>query len=306
MLITVFTPTFNRAHTIHRVYNSLKSQTIKDFEWIIVDDGSTDETGQLIESWKQEGILPIKYVKQPNKGKFITLIETLFSAKGDWFLIADSDDSFVPTTIETFLNTYNSIPQNIHDKIAGVTGLVMDSKDKRVIGKPFPIDPKVGYMIASVNEITYKYGITGEKWGILKTSVLQEFAKKIVIPQNVKYIGEQALWASVGDKYLTVFINTPLRIYFQGSSDSLSNRNITRRHPMGAWITERIVLPFIFQYFIYHPKMILFSAIKLNYASYLANKSFHETVNGFPCALYILMMLMRPIGFLAKIIYPLS
>ena len=82
-MVTVFTPAYNRYHTIYRVYNSLIAQTINDFEWIIVDDGSTDGTAALVEQWLEERKLNITFIRQTNKGKFITLIETIEKAKGE-------------------------------------------------------------------------------------------------------------------------------------------------------------------------------------------------------------------------------
>lgn len=67
MLVTVFTPTYNRAHTIGRVYKSLLAQTNKDFEWLVVDDGSKDNTRELVEGWKSEGKMPIRYIKGGGK-----------------------------------------------------------------------------------------------------------------------------------------------------------------------------------------------------------------------------------------------
>ncbi len=139
MLVTVFTPSYNRAHTIRRVYDSLLAQTVKDFEWIIVDDGSTDGTEELVRSWIVEGRLPVTFVRQRNKGKFRTLTETIARANGTWFLIADSDDEFVPETIETFLAAYEAVPVEKKERIAGVTGLVMDSETREIVGHRFPV-----------------------------------------------------------------------------------------------------------------------------------------------------------------------
>lgn len=134
MEVTVFTPTYNRAHTLHRVYNSLMSQTIKDFEWIIVDDGSKDGTTSLVRQWMKEAKLDIRFIQQTNKGKFNTLVETVKLAKGEWFLIADSDDGFEPNTIEVFMNVYNKLSDNIKPAIAGVSCLVKDSETGKVVG----------------------------------------------------------------------------------------------------------------------------------------------------------------------------
>ena len=66
--LTIFTPVYNRAHTIRRTYESLCRQTCKDFEWLVIDDGSTDNTCHLVEGWKAEGLIPIRYVYQENQG----------------------------------------------------------------------------------------------------------------------------------------------------------------------------------------------------------------------------------------------
>lgn len=88
------------------MYKSLLKQTNQDFEWIIVDDGSKDETAELVNRWKEEKKLNICFLQQANKGKFRTLVDTIGRAKGEWFLIADSDDEFVSNTIDVFLDTY--------------------------------------------------------------------------------------------------------------------------------------------------------------------------------------------------------
>ena len=78
-IFTVFTPTYNRAHTLHRVYGSLKVQTFRDFEWLIVDDGSTDDTEALVKQWQAEANFPIRYIWQKNSGKHLGIMVFLFS-----------------------------------------------------------------------------------------------------------------------------------------------------------------------------------------------------------------------------------
>src|SRR5215471_10000349 len=70
-LFTVFTASYNRAHTIHRVFNSLSAQTLRDFEWLVVDDGSTDRTAELIGAWTKTADFPIRYFKQEHSGKHV-------------------------------------------------------------------------------------------------------------------------------------------------------------------------------------------------------------------------------------------
>lgn len=306
MQVTVFTPSFNRSHTLPRVYKSLLAQTNKDFEWIIVDDGSTDNTVDLVNKWQSENLLDICFVRQTNKGKFTTLIETIERAKGEWFLIADSDDEFEANTIDVFLNTYSRIPQDVRNQVSGVSCLVKDSSTGRVVGDLYPIPEGEAYLISDVNEISFKFGIKGEKWGILKTSVLKEFVGNLPDFENSKYIGENILWIPIASKYKTVFINVPLRIYFQGTSGTLSSRNIAGRYPLGAWITERTILPYTSKYFLKQPIAILKSVIKLNYAAIAAGKSLSKTIKGYKPFLKALVFVTRPLAYLVLLKFPIN
>ena len=82
-LFTVFTPTFNRAHTLGRVYESLSSQTLRDFEWLIIDDGSTDGTDALVERFRQAASFPIRYEYQSNQGKNAAFNREVGLAQGE-------------------------------------------------------------------------------------------------------------------------------------------------------------------------------------------------------------------------------
>src|SRR5690242_19362698 len=99
-LFTVFTPTYNRAHTIERVYRSLCTQNCRDFEWLVVDDGSTDGTEALIRQWQHEAEFPIRYFWQPNAGKHVAMNRGVAEASGSLFLTLDSDDACVPWALE--------------------------------------------------------------------------------------------------------------------------------------------------------------------------------------------------------------
>src|SRR3974390_2962093 len=99
MKFTVFTPTYNRAHTLHRVYESLLGQTVTDFEWLVVDDGPTDDTEGLIAHYKRfvGKAFPITYCKLlRNRGKHRAHNLAVSMARGEFFLVADSDDWITP------------------------------------------------------------------------------------------------------------------------------------------------------------------------------------------------------------------
>ena len=100
MKITVLTPTYNRAYIIENLYRSLQRQSFRDFEWVIVDDGSSDNTEELVNGWKNENDFPIIYFKQPNGGKCSAINTGLDLAKGELFFTVDSDDYLTDDALE--------------------------------------------------------------------------------------------------------------------------------------------------------------------------------------------------------------
>ncbi len=99
--MTVFTPAYNRAHTLPRLYESLKRQTLTDFEWIVVNDGSTDGTEELLRRWQEEDKpFPLRFVTVPNGGKPRAINTGVGMAKGRFFFLVDSDDCLLPVAVE--------------------------------------------------------------------------------------------------------------------------------------------------------------------------------------------------------------
>ena len=105
--ITIFTPTYNRAYTLDKLYQSLVAQTSKDFCWLVVDDGSTDNTEQLIASYIDEGLLDIRYIKQENGGKQRAWNTAVANCTTELFYCLDSDDYFVPDAVESLLGAWH-------------------------------------------------------------------------------------------------------------------------------------------------------------------------------------------------------
>lgn len=119
--ITVFTPTYNRAYILETLYRSLQRQTFTDFEWLIVDDGSSDGTGTLVQSWQAEGNpFPIRYVYQENGGKCRAINHGLALAKGELFFTVDSDDYLMEDALEKAVCWEAALPKN--GKFCAVSG----------------------------------------------------------------------------------------------------------------------------------------------------------------------------------------
>lgn len=221
---TVFTPTYNRRHTLHRVYQSLKIQTYRNFEWLVIDDGSMDNTHELIKQWQQENLFPIRYIYQENSGKHIAFNRGVKKAKGEFFLNLDSDDGCEANALERLKYHWNNIPEAEKELFSGVTCLCK-TQEGNIIGSKYPFD----IMDSNSLEIKYRYQVTGEKWGFHTTDVLKNFPFPTVT--NASFIPEGLIWSAIGRQYKTRFVNEPLRIYYQDSiQGSLStNKNFLKK-----------------------------------------------------------------------------
>jgi glycosyltransferase involved in cell wall biosynthesis len=215
-IFTVFTASYNRAHTLHRVYESLRVQTFRDFEWLVVDDGSTDATGELLKKWQAEANFPFRYIYQQNQGKPGAFNRGVQEAQGELFLNLDSDDGCVPNALERLKFHWDGIPAGEKDKFSAVTALCKDQNDK-LCGDKFPRDIWDSDSI----EYTFDYAIRGEKWGFQRTDVLKQFPYPMV--PDVKFIPESVVWLPLSRKFKTRFVNEILRIYHvdDGAKDHL-------------------------------------------------------------------------------------
>ena len=133
--ITVFTPTYNRAYILGKCYVSLKLQTNKDFEWLIIDDGSSDNTGELVSEWQNEDNgFPIRYIYKENGGLHTGYNTAIANMQTELSVCIDSDDALPPDAIDTILNEWKPIRET---GIAGLIGLDM-TPDGALIGKMLP------------------------------------------------------------------------------------------------------------------------------------------------------------------------
>lgn len=132
MSLTVITPTYNRAHTLHMCYESLCAQSCKDFLWMIIDDGSTDETEELVNSWMREGIIRIEYQKKTNRGKASALNVALDLVQTKYVVCLDSDDTFYPDTVRTALKALDETEPD--EQCCGILAL-RNHQDGSVMGR---------------------------------------------------------------------------------------------------------------------------------------------------------------------------
>lgn len=227
-LFTVFTPTYNRGHTLPKVYECLCRQTLKDFEWVIVDDGSTDDTPKLVSQWINDGNLLIRYFKKENGGKHTAFNRGVIEARGYFFLALDSDDTCTPETLERFRYHWDKIPADLRHKYSGVTCLCK-YPNGRIVGTRFPSEEFDSDLIA----LATRYSVKGEKWGFVLTEILRAYPFPEV--EGEKFVPEGLIWNRISKKYIMRFVNEPLRIYeIQPDSLSVSQMKIRARSPISS------------------------------------------------------------------------
>lgn len=193
MLVTVFTPTYNRAYRIQALYDSLKKQTNKDFEWLIVDDGSTDNTEELVAPWLQEVSFPVRYIKQENGGKHRAINHGVKLAKGELFFIVDSDDVLPKQSIERIAHHYSQIKGR--KEFGGLCGLKAYYDGKTVGGTH-----DFGVVECTNFDIDYKYKVKGDMSEVFKTSVMKEFPFPDI--KGERFCPEILIWNRISTKYI--------------------------------------------------------------------------------------------------------
>ena len=196
-MLTVFTPTFNRADLLPRVYKSLLRQSYTDFEWIIVDDGSTDATQQIAEQWHAENKIAMRYFKQVNGGKHRAINKGVSEAKGVLFFITDSDDYLPDNALATVVNNYKMAKQKY--AIAGVAGRRMFD-DGSIVGAD-----NFSELVCSSLDIRYKHDVSCDLVEVFETDVLREFPFPEI--DHEKFCPEALVWNRIALKYQLYFYN---------------------------------------------------------------------------------------------------
>lgn len=192
-MVTIFTPTYNRAYLLHKLHESLCMQTNKNFEWLIIDDGSTDNTEDIVRSWLQDSSFTIRYIKQNNGGKHRAINRGVKEAYGELFFIVDSDDYLTPDAVQWILDAYNDIKGDGH--FAGLSGIRISPKGQRIGG-----GADFGVIDTDPLTLRLKYKISGDMAEVLRTNVIREFPL-LEVPGE-KFCTEALLWMRLSQQYI--------------------------------------------------------------------------------------------------------
>lgn len=229
--LTVFTPAYNRAHTIGRTYESLCRQTCKDFVWLVVDDGSTDNTYKLVEEWMKEGLIEIRYVYQENQGMHGAHNTAYEYVDTELNTCIDSDDYMPDDAVEKIIAKWE---QCRDDKYAGLIGLDATT-DGKVIGTRFPDNLRETTLRAYYEEM----GGTGDKKLVYRTDVVKRYPKYPVIAGE-KYFALAYLYNLIDEDYKLIVTNEVLvNVEYQNDGSSRGMWRQYWRNPKGFALYRR-------------------------------------------------------------------
>lgn len=264
--LTVFTPTYNRAGVLHRVYDSLVKQTYRDFEWLIVDDGSGDDTKTVVDGFVSENQICIRYYFQENQGKHMATNYAVSITQSELFVIADSDDAFTDDALEKLVAAWDSIPKTEQGKYKGVICRCFDSQT----GEPIGAFPEKMFDSNDLDG-NFKLKLNFEKWMLFRTDVLREYP----FPgagEGLKFFPETVVWRAMARKYQTRYIDDPLREYFRDQENALTHTKTPRfrenTHLWAHYVND------VMDYFWYNPFVFLKAFVGLNRDNIMIGKTF--------------------------------
>ena len=229
-MLTVFTPAYNRAYTLHKCYESLKRQTNKNFKWLIVDDGSTDNTKELVMKWKEEVDFEIKYIYKKNGGMHTAHNTAYENIDTELNVCIDSDDYLTDEAVEIIINEWKRVK---NENLAGLGALNIFENGK-VIGTKFPENLKT----AKYFDIYNKHGVKGDKKFIYRTELTRCFPYPEF--EGEKYVGLDYKYKKLDEKYEVALVNKVVCIveYMEDGSSKNMLRQY-RNNPKG-WCFFRL------------------------------------------------------------------
>lgn len=195
-MISILTTTYNRAHTLGRLFESLQLQSDKNFEWVVVDDGSTDGTADLLDEFSLRSVMDVVLVQQANAGKHIALNRGVEAARGDWVFIVDSDDMLVPSAIakvyDAAARTQSKRPSGLCFRRADFEGNLIGARVER---------PEYSYMHPTQAASLF----LGDLAYVFKTSAMR--ANPFPFFAGEKFVPELMVWNRIADQGTVVFFN---------------------------------------------------------------------------------------------------
>lgn len=212
--LTVFTPAYNRAHTLPRTYASLQRQDCKDFIWLIVDDGSTDNTAELVKEWQQRNEFEIRYIYKKNGGMHTAHNVAYENINTELNVCIDSDDELADGAVRKILEKWEKIKDQDY---AGIVGLDADMNTGKIIGTDFGTE-----LAETTLAGFYARGGQGDKKLIYRTDVINQYPPYPVF-EGEKYVALAYKYRLIDQEYKLVVLNEVLcNVEYQQDGSSMN------------------------------------------------------------------------------------
>lgn len=232
-LVTIITPTYNRSHLLTNLYESLKKQKLQDFEWLIVDDGSSDKTREIVQHLQQETIFPIRYIYKNNGGKHTALNVGIKTICSPLTMIVDSDDTLLPNAIQTITEIHAKYKDESSVGAYSFLRCYADGRPVLGLNREEFVDSYIKYRI--------KENRPGDMAEVFKTHVLQEYP----FPEfkEEKFLSEDVVWIQIGFKYKYVFINKSIyQCEYLTDGLSANDKPMKFASPLGSMMRGKMLM----------------------------------------------------------------
>lgn len=229
--LTIFTPTYNRGYILPELYNSLRNQTCKEFQWLIIDDGSNDNTENLVKLWQaEERLFAIKYIKQENAGKQMAHNRAVQECDTELFFCVDSDDKLTSDAVDIILDKWKLNCENA--KVAGI--IALRGKDNETpLGTYLP-----KCSTATLISLYQKYAFKGDTALIYKTSVLRKYPFRLF--NGEKFIGENYVYDQIDQEYTMILENKIIYICsYLEDGYTKSTQKLLRNNPYSYMVLKK-------------------------------------------------------------------
>lgn len=183
-MLTIFTPTYNRAYCLDSLYKSLCNQSNQDFEWLIIDDGSFDNTKELIDSFVSQNKIRIRYYFQKNAGKHVAHNKGVELCESELFVCVDSDDVLKESAVQIILEKYRQV------KSENILGIYFRKEDSN--GKPMASKYPKGIEKVGITDLYHKYNFQGETVIVFRTDLIKKY--KFPVFENEKFVTERVFY----------------------------------------------------------------------------------------------------------------
>lgn len=236
MKISILTPTYNRADDLERLYTSLivNNNSGVNFEWLIMDDGSTDKTKIVVESYINQGIIDIKYYYQENQGKMVAINNLIKKAKGSIAFTCDSDDYLVTGALDTIMKYSDRL---LKDDTVYALAFLKETEKGKISGNKFSEDIHRSDMFS----LYFREEMTGEKILVFKTSVRKKYMHELEADE--KFITESRMYHKMDLDYDVIGINEPIEIG-DYKDDGYTNNilKVFQENPLGYYMFFKEIL----------------------------------------------------------------